>query len=142
MRCSFSPAVVVAIALVSSGAIRARGEQNAPGAAVLSGAAIFRTACAACHGTDAKGEGPVADRLRVRPPDLTLLARRNGGSYPDDKVYRIIDGRRPVKDHGGPDLPIWGDAFRSYSDRYSEEEVKEKIRAVVAYLKSIQAPTK
>jgi len=24
----------------------------------------------------------------------------------------IIDGRHPVPGHGGPDMPVWGDAFK------------------------------
>jgi mono/diheme cytochrome c family protein len=107
---------------------------------VLFGRATYRSHCATCHGTDARGEGPMADRLRVRPPDLTLLARRNGGPYPADKVHRIIDGRDPVKGHGGPDMPIWGDAFKNTSEGYSEDKVKERIDGLVEYLRSLQAP--
>jgi len=109
---------------------------------VLFGSATYRSHCASCHGTDARGEGPLADRLRVRPPDLTLLARRNGGPYPADKVHRIIDGRDPVKGHGGPDMPIWGDAFKNTSEGYSEDRVKERIEGLVEYLRSLQAPQK
>jgi mono/diheme cytochrome c family protein len=107
---------------------------------VLFGRATYRSHCATCHGTDARGEGPLADRLRVRPPDLTLLARRNGGSYPADMVHKIIDGRQPVKGHGGPDMPIWGDAFKDTSEGYSENKVKERIDGLVEYLRSLQAP--
>jgi hypothetical protein len=91
-----------------------------------------------CHGVDGKGDGVLTDRLRVSPPDLTLLARRNKGSYPKDIVYRIIDGRSPVKGHGGPDMPVWGDAFKEPGEQYSEGRVKEKIDGLVEYLGSIQ----
>jgi mono/diheme cytochrome c family protein len=140
MRRKLTPGVVVALVLIPAGEARAGG-QDTP-SAVVSGSAVFKTYCAACHGVEAKGDGPVAEGLRVRPPDLTLLAKRNGGSYPDEKVHRIIDGRKPVKGHGGADMPIWGDAFKSSHDGYSEEKVKEKIAAVVEYLKTIQAPIK
>ncbi len=106
--------------------------------AAESGAGIYRTHCATCHGPTGKGDGPMAPRLRIAPPDLTLLARRNGGKYSFDKVYRIIDGRSPVPGHGGGEMPIWGDAFLEAREGYSEEKVKERITQVVHYLASIQ----
>jgi mono/diheme cytochrome c family protein len=100
--------------------------------------ATYQTYCAVCHGADGKGDGVLTERLRVAPPDLTLLARRNKGSYPKDLVYRIIDGRSPVKGHGGPDMPVWGDAFKEPGEQYSESRVKEKIDGLVDYVASIQ----
>src|SRR5947209_6201754 len=77
-----------------------------------SGDALFKTYCGSCHGKSAKGDGPLADALRFRPADLTLIAKRNGGKFDADKVYRTIDGRDLVKGHGGTDMPVWGDAFK------------------------------
>jgi mono/diheme cytochrome c family protein len=131
----------LAALLAASGAgAGASGDEKVP--ASVSGSASFRTHCAVCHGVDAKGEGPLADSLRVRPTDLTLIAKRNEGRFPADSVRRIIDGRSPVKGHGGPEMPVWGDAFRSPSDAYSEAKVVEKINGLVEYLKSLQAPVK
>jgi mono/diheme cytochrome c family protein len=104
------------------------------------GSEHFRIYCATCHGKEAKGDGPLADSLRFRPSDLTLLARRNGGKFDSNVVSRIIDGREPVKGHGGPDMPVWGDAFKNSRDGYSDEKVKEKVDELVEYLRSIQAP--
>jgi len=132
--------VVAAIALVAGAPARGRGDDKVP--ATVSGSVSFRTYCATCHGADARGDGPMTDNLRVRPPDLTLIARRNEGRFPADNVRRIIDGRSPLKGHGGPEMPVWGDAFRSSSDAYSEARVAEKINALVEYLKSIQAQAK
>jgi hypothetical protein len=53
-------------------------------------------------------------------------------------VARIVDGRDPVEGHGGPDMPVWGDAFKNADTGYDEEKVKEKIRAVVAHVKTLQ----
>ena len=131
---------VTALAVTPGASARALGDDKVP--ATVSGSASFRTYCAVCHGAAAKGDGPLADALRVRPPDLTLIAKRNDGRYPADTVRRIIDGRNPVKGHGGPEMPVWGDAFRSPSDAYSEAKVQEKIVGLVEYLKSIQAPVK
>jgi len=113
-----------------------------PGVYGVSGAYAYRTYCASCHGADGKGEGPLAESLRFHPPDLRLIARRNGGEYPAEKVHRIVDGRKPLPGHGGPDMPIWGDAFRNVDTGYDDAKVKEKIRAVVDYLHTLQVRAK
>jgi mono/diheme cytochrome c family protein len=102
------------------------------------GSSIYRTYCAVCHGREAKGDGPLAENLRQAPPDLTLLAKRNAGKFDADAVHRMIDGRNPIKGHGGPDMPIWGDAFKRSSDGYSEKAVKARIDALVEHLRSLQ----
>jgi mono/diheme cytochrome c family protein len=104
----------------------------------VAGEAVYRTYCAVCHGNGGKGDGPLSASLRVAPPDLTLMAKKNGGTFPRDQVYRIVDGRKPVKGHGGADMPVWGDAFRQSKDGYSEAAVKEKIEAVVDHLDTLQ----
>jgi mono/diheme cytochrome c family protein len=105
----------------------------------VSGAYAYRTYCASCHGTDGKGEGPLAESLRFRPPDLTLIAKRHGGSYPTEKIHRIVDGRDPLAGHGGPDMPIWGDAFRNADTGYDNAQVDQKIRSVVEFVRTLQA---
>jgi mono/diheme cytochrome c family protein len=115
------------------------GQPADAGVAGVAGAYAFRTHCASCHGVDAKGEGPLAENLHFRPPDLTLIARRNGGSFPTERVYRIVDGRSPLKGHGGPDMPVWGDAFKNADTGYDEAAVKAKLHSVVEYLRTIQA---
>lgn len=103
------------------------------------GGSLFTTYCASCHGKEAKGDGPLAENLRIRPADLTLIAKRNKGEFDAAKVYRIIDGREPVKGHGGSDMPVWGDAFKNSGTGYDEKSVKARIDAIVDHLKSIQA---
>ena len=110
--------------------------------AAVSGAYSFRTYCASCHGVDGRGEGPLTDSLRFKPPDLTLIAKRNGGEFPAEKVVKIVDGRTPVKGHGGPDMPIWGDAFRNAETGYDDAAARAKVRGVVDYLKTLQAAAK
>jgi len=127
---------LAALLLLPGARVPASADEKVP--ATLAGSVTYRTHCATCHGADGKGEGPMTDNLRVRPPDLTLIARRNEGHFPADAVRRIVDGRSPVKGHGGPEMPIWGDAFRSSADAYSDAKVTEKINSLVEYLKSIQ----
>ena len=58
------------------------GRKPAPPAPMVKGADLYSNYCAACHGTDAKGTGPLANLLKSKPADLTLIAKRNGGQFP------------------------------------------------------------
>ena len=84
-------------------------------------------------------DGPLAESMRVRPPDLTLIAKKNDGKFPRDRVVRMVDGRNPVKGHGGPDMPVWGDAFKNVGAHPGEAAVQAKIKSVVDFLETIQA---
>jgi mono/diheme cytochrome c family protein len=114
------------------------GQARNPAIEAVSEAYSYRTYCASCHGVDGKGEGPLAQNLRFRPPDLTLLAMRNGGQYPTEKVRRIVDGRNPLQGHGGPEMPIWGDAFKNADTGYDDQKARERIRSIVDYLRTLQ----
>ena len=114
------------------------GQAREPAIDGISGAYTFRTHCASCHGTDGRGEGPLADSLRFHPADLTLIAKRHGGGFPTETVVRIVDGRQPLKGHGAPDMPVWGDAFKNADTGYDDKRVSEKIHSVVEYLKTLQ----
>jgi mono/diheme cytochrome c family protein len=94
----------------------------------------YESNCAACHGPNGKG-GPVSAELRTRPSDLTLIAKRNGGVFPADVLYRIIDGRKTIRAHGTYEMPVWGLVFLR-SD--PEDVARKRILAIIAYLKSIQ----
>lgn len=119
-------------------AVAFNGEEHADDTVTVAGSSLFKTYCATCHGVDAKGDGPLADQLRVRPPDLTRFGHRNGGAFDKDKVRRIIDGREPVKGHGGPDMPVWGDVFKRAEEGYNEKKAQQRIESLVAYLADIQ----
>lgn len=73
----------------------------------------YYTKCSSCHGISGKGDGPVAKFLTKAPPDLTTYAKRNGGAFPTQLAWQVIDGR-PVEigAHGTRDMPIWGQEFR------------------------------
>jgi mono/diheme cytochrome c family protein len=101
------------------------------------GSRLFQTHCASCHGLTARGGGPVASHLRPSPPDLTQFTRRNGGMFPRERVYRIIDGR-DVSVHGSGDMPVWGDVFKTLPGGASPAAVKARIDAIVRYLEGIQ----
>jgi mono/diheme cytochrome c family protein len=72
------------------------------------GQAAYMENCAGCHGADGKGAGPLSAKLKTRPTDLTLLAKRNHGSFDSAAVYQMIDGRNKRATHRGAEMPIWG----------------------------------
>jgi mono/diheme cytochrome c family protein len=78
----------------------------------VEGVDLFRAYCASCHGTDAKGKGPVAASLNSTPADLTKISARNGGKFPLLKVQQMIAGQAPVvASHGNREMPVWGPIF-------------------------------
>lgn len=107
---------------------------SAPGG---DGARLFSQHCASCHGPAGTGNGPMAERFRQRPPDLTLYTMRNGGVFPSEQVARIVDGR-DVPSHRDREMPVWGDAFRTSPGGLSPDSVKARIAAIVAFLEAIQ----
>ncbi|MBW4706277.1 c-type cytochrome [Roseobacter sp. YSTF-M11] len=56
------------------------------------GASLFAQNCAACHGADARGNGPESLKIGQPAPDLTGLTRSAGGTFPRDEVISVIDG--------------------------------------------------
>lgn len=104
----------------------------------VTGGEVFRTYCATCHGTSGRGDGPLAGSMRRKPSDLSEIAKRNGGEYPSEIVFRTIDGRTPVRGHGGPDMPVWGDAFARSRDGGDPAIVKERIDSLVEFIRTLQ----
>ena len=102
-----------------------------------SGQAMLSQYCAVCHGKDAKGSGPAAPALKVPPPDLTTLARRNGGTFPSAHVSNVIRLGGEVAAHGSKDMPMWGRAFSSLSP-HDYTIVQQRIANLTSYIKSLQ----
>jgi hypothetical protein len=94
-----------------------------------------------CHGMKGIGDGPLAEELKVAPADLTTIAMRRRGVFPDVEIREIIDGRRRMRAHGPLNMPLWGKAFGvgvASSGGQTEAETRDKITSLVDYLKSIQ----
>jgi len=111
------------------------------------GKSDYQAKCVTCHGVDGKGGGPFAELLKTPVPDLTVLSRNNGGVFPHQRVYRIIDGRETIKAHGPRDMPIWGADYLARakeSARYSETPfdaeafVQYRVMALAEYISRLQ----
>lgn len=127
--------VMVAALCVSAGAHLAWTAQESK---AVDGAALYRTYCATCHGLSGRGDGPLAQHLRVPPTNLTRLAERHGGRFREDIVARVVDGRERIGTHGPSDMPVWGDAFSSPLVEGGDARLRARISALARYLASIQ----
>ena len=103
----------------------------------LAGSVSFDLYCASCHGRLGEGDGPAARSLRAAPADLTLLARRNGGTFPRERVIATIDGSGGTAIHGGAEMPVWGPTFRALEPA---ERDAVRLRNLVVFVESIQRP--
>ena len=102
-----------------------------------SGKEMFQSYCAVCHGKDAKGDGPAASALKVPPPNLTELAKKNGGKFPSAHVASVIRGQADPASHGSKDMPVWGPLFSSIS-KGQEGQVQQRVANLVNYIETLQ----
>jgi mono/diheme cytochrome c family protein len=106
------------------------------------GEVLFTHLCAACHGLEARGDGPVAEGLGTEFPDLTLLAQRNDGKFPIHRVEDVIRGTG-IKAHGTTRMPVWGPSLMAVRDDWPEKQrqvfVANRLHKLAEYLESIQA---
>ena len=102
----------------------------------LSGSEMFKTSCAVCHGADAKGGGPAAAALRKAPPDLTMLSKKNHGSFPTQRVRDFIDGKETVAAHGTREMPMWGEEFKALGN--DPAAIQYRVVTLATYIESLQ----
>ena len=102
----------------------------------VKGPDLFRAHCAACHGSDAKGRGPMASTLKAKPANLTVLAKNNGGQFPSERVRKTITGDDVLASHGSREMPIWGPIFHQIEEDQDFGNVR--LQNLVKYLESIQ----
>ncbi len=125
------------------------GAAHAQDADLEAGRTEYLSACAGCHGRDARGDGPMADLMKIETPDLTRLSERAGGTFPFRNTLLLIDGRNEVRAHGG-EMPVWGDRYMTTMTREQDEMrpprwpedpellVLGRLLSLVTYLESIQ----
>lgn len=104
------------------------------------GVETFQRYCASCHGVGGTGDGPVAAAIPIPVPDLTRLEARDGDTFDEDLLQKIIDGRAPVIYHGTRYMPVWGYEFwiEEGADADAQERVDVIVRNLVDYIRSIQ----
>jgi len=150
MRGNFAPSASWLLTLTVSVAVvllpHAALAQQKLGASA--GKSIFIKYCVTCHGVDGKGNGPDAHLLSKKPADLTQIAKKNHGTFPSQRVARVIDGRKGYIDvagniqpaaHGPREMPIWGVRFAESENKGGgQAAARERVDQLVQYLKTIQ----
>ena len=135
----------LAVALGARVALQAAAQTSAPGAQRVDlGKREFDSNCASCHGIAGKGNGPMAELLTRSAPDLTQLAKRNGGVLPIPRLYEVIDGTS-VPSHGTRDMPVWGRDYRLQAGEYymelpydPEAYVRVRVLSLIEYISRLQ----
>jgi mono/diheme cytochrome c family protein len=103
--------------------------------------------CIMCHGATGTGSGWLAWFLEQRVRTITWLKKTNGGVFPVDRVYQVIDGRKEVALHGPRHMPVWGEVYltepkRALGPRYGpyddDKLIRAKIAALVDYISTLQ----
>jgi mono/diheme cytochrome c family protein len=128
------------LALAAQGT--ARGEEPGHSATigvetgVEAGRELYVNHCAVCHGLDGRGQGPLATAMKITPADLTRIASEHAGDFPDAKIADVIRNGGAVLGHGSRAMLPWGLYF---SERHKPEVGKARIKALVDYIKSLQA---
>jgi mono/diheme cytochrome c family protein len=135
--CVIGLAITVAIAVVAEENKTEIKHTAAPATSPASGKDMFVNYCASCHGADAKGNGPAAAALNAAPADLTMLAKKNGGKFPDARVTAVLRGQASVAAHGSQEMPVWGPIFWHMSQGHPVE-VQQRIANLSSYIKSLQ----
>ncbi|MDH3264656.1 MAG: cytochrome c [Paracoccaceae bacterium] len=102
----------------------------------------YLAACAACHGENADGNGPIGTMFTTPIPDLRKITARNDGVFPTLKIFMIVDGRTGIKAHGDP-MPLFGNRYEAEVGESggpfgSEQLVRARVLELVYYLESIQ----
>lgn len=146
----FAAAILIAVpaALLageSSGQVAATSEEPkaqvkkipAPYTPASSGKDMYAAYCASCHGKNGKGDGPAASALKSVPTDLTQLAAKNKGLFPENYVSETIKGDVDTPSHGSKDMPVWGPIFASMGTT-SDGVMQLRIRNLTKYIASLQ----
>jgi mono/diheme cytochrome c family protein len=101
----------------------------------VSGADEFQRYCALCHGRDGRGLGPVSDAMTRPAADLSLIAKRNDGVFPFDKVAETIRHGGGIAEHTRSRMPAWGKIFSVGSDPARADSI---VLEVTKYIQSLQ----
>ena len=109
--------------------------ENAPEVGEISGADEYYRLCSVCHGEGGRGDGPMARMLKTPPPNLTLLAKNNGGHFPFLSVLEMIDGRNMIAVHGSREMPVWGESLTKDYDQFVARTIELEL---LLHLNSLQ----
>ena len=96
-------------------------------ATAYEGRRLYVSYCQLCHGTDGKGNGPLAKAMKISPSDLTTTVR----SRSDTILMKIITGEGQPTITGRDRHNLLSEAMPEWKDIFSESQV----RSLIAYLR-------
>jgi cbb3-type cytochrome c oxidase subunit III len=91
------------------------------------GRRLYVSYCQLCHGTGGKGDGPLAQKMQIRPADLTTTVR----SRSDTILKKIITGEGRQTITGRDRHNLLSDAMPEWKDIFNDSQ----IEALIAYLR-------
>ena len=127
--------LTAAAPLAQGSEVQGREVQGRDEAAIQRGREVFQQTCAACHGPDGEGDGPLGRLLLVAPSNLQTISLDNGGNFPFLRVIATIDGRADVAAHGLREMPVWGEVFTQNDGLL---EARGKLLDLTLYIESLQ----
>lgn len=144
-----STALAVATLLLGTTAAWAQPAPQAASRAAQArdlGRSEFESNCASCHGMQGKGDGVLRPFLARSTPDLTQIARANGGVLPVSRLYDVINGSEQPTPHGTREMPAWGFEYRVRASEHfgdspydPEAYVRARVLALIDYIARLQA---
>jgi len=102
-------------------------EASADPPAAYEGRRLYVSYCQLCHGTDGKGDGPLAKSMKISPADLTTTVR----SRSDTILRKIITGEGRQTITGRDRHNLLSEAMPEWNDVFGESQ----IEALIAYLR-------
>lgn len=108
-------------------AVNLAGEVIAEPPPAYEGRRLYVSYCQLCHGTDGKGDGPLARVMQISPADLTTTIR----SRSDTILTKIITGEGRQTITGRDRHNLLSEAMPEWKDVFTDSQVK----ALIAYLR-------
>jgi mono/diheme cytochrome c family protein len=108
---------------------------------VSEGKQLYQQACAPCHGSNGRGQGPVAAALMKQPTDLTQLSARNAAVFPREEIIAVVSGEREVAGHGSREMPVWSQRFAPAgkgATAVASVYARRRLELLSGFLESIQ----
>jgi cytochrome c oxidase cbb3-type subunit 3 len=122
--------IIHAVVLLTLLAVSAP-EVSANPPAAYEGRRLYVSYCQLCHGTAAKGDGPLAKVMKISPADLTTTVR----SRSDTILTKIITGEGRQTITGRDRHNLLSEAMPEWKDVFS----KSQIKALIAYIRFLSS---
>lgn len=112
-----------------------------PKAEASAGRNDFLSLCADCHGTQGRGDGPLAEGMTPRPVDVTRVAAQNGGVFPTARVMGHVEGFTMGRSE--TPMPSFGDVMSGPTVPYDTGDgrpvpTSKRLVALIEYVEGIQ----